>query len=99
MSRLSNFGLRYVPTDYDAERNSKNVDQALAMIIIYLYESFPVREYADHDILRERIWSLFEEMDVVTEDEVERSGIHDAETGEHLHNWTSKPLLIPRSSL
>ena len=62
------YGLGYVPTD--DEMKMKNSDQALAKPIPHLYQSFPVREYADHDDLVEGIFGLFEEIDVVIEDEI-----------------------------
>ena len=39
------YGLGYVHTDDDMKAKKKN-DQALAKTIPYLYQSFPVREYA-----------------------------------------------------
>ena len=73
----------YVPT-YDTMKMKKNIGQALARTIPHLYLSFPVREYDDLDGLGEGIWGLFEEIDVVIEDEVELANIRDAEPGENL---------------
>ena len=75
----------------------KKNDQALAMLIPYLYQSFPIREYTEHEDLREGICDLFEEIDVVVEEKVELDGIRDAEPGEVLQNLTSTPILIPQT--
>lgn len=84
----------YNPTDGDMKLKKKN-GQALAKPIPHLYQSFPIREYAEHEDLREGICDLFEEIDVVVEEEVELDGIRDADPEEVLRNWTSTPLLIP----
>ena len=62
----------------------KKNDQALAKHIPYLYQSFLIREYAKHEDLREGICDLFEEIDVVVEEEVDLAGIRDVEPGEVL---------------
>lgn len=80
------FGLGYVPINDEAEMKSKNVDQALARPISHLYQSFLFRDYADDDGLGEEVWGLFKEIDAVIEDEVEISGIRDAEPREKLQN-------------
>ena len=93
------FGLGYVPTNSDeAETKNKSVDQALARPISHLYQSFSVRENVNEGGLGEGICGLFEEIDAVIEEEAGTSGIRDAEPEERLHNWTSTPLLISRSS-
>ena len=92
----SRYGLGYIPTDDDMKTTKKN-DQALAKLIPHVYQSFPVREYAEHEDLGEGICDLFEEIDVVVEKEVELAGIRDAEPGEMLRNWTPMPILIPQT--
>ena len=52
--------------------------------------------YGDHDDLGEGIFGLFEEI-IVIQDEVELTGICDAEPGEMIQNWTFTPILIPRT--
>ena len=91
------YRLGYVPTNYEVKMK-KSSDQALSRPIPHLYQSFLVREYVDHDGLREGICDLFEEINVVIEDEVELDGIRDVDPGEQLQNLTSAPILIPRSS-
>ena len=54
--------------------------------IQHLYQSFPVREYAEHEDLMEEICDFFEEIDAAIEKEVELAGIRDAEPGEMLQN-------------
>ena len=66
-------------------------DQALSKPIPHLYQSFQVREFAEHEYLAEGTCSLFKEIDVVTEEVVEMAGIRDAETRKMLQNWTSRP--------
>ena len=73
----------------------RNSDQALAKPIPYLYQSFLVREYANRDSLGEGICDLFEENDVVIDDEIQLAGTRDVELGEQLQNRTSTPILIP----
>ncbi|XP_015057657.1 uncharacterized protein LOC107003924 [Solanum pennellii] len=51
----------------DDEMKMKNSDQALVKPIPHLYQSFPVREYVDHDDLVEGISGLFEEIDEVND--------------------------------
>ena len=92
----SRYGLGYIPTDDDMKMKKK-MDQELAKLISHLYQSFPIREYAEHEDLREGIWELFEEIDVVVEEVVELAGVHDAEPEQVLRNWTSTPILIPRT--
>ena len=87
--------MEYVPTDDEMKMN--NSDQALPKTIPHLYQSFLVREYADHDDLVEGIFGLFEEIDVVIEDEILLTGILDSKLGEPLQSWTSTQILIPRS--
>ena len=48
------YGLGYIPTDDDMKAKKCN-DQALAKAILHLHQSFLVREYAEHDDLREGI--------------------------------------------
>ena len=64
----SRYGLGYTPTD-DYMNMKKINDQQLANTIPHLYQSFPVRVYADQDDLREGFYSLFEEIDVVIKNE------------------------------
>ena len=59
----------YIPTDDDLKTKKKN-DQALAKPIPHLYQSVPVREYAEHEDLGEGICDLFEEIDAVIEEKV-----------------------------
>uniref|UniRef100_M1DD38 Gag/pol polyprotein n=1 Tax=Solanum tuberosum TaxID=4113 RepID=M1DD38_SOLTU len=69
-SKGEKFGLGYVPTNTDkAEMKNKSIDQALARLIPYLYQSFPVRENVNDGGLGEGIWGLFEEIDAVIEEE------------------------------
>ena len=75
----------YVPID-DDEKTKKKKDQALAKPIPHVYQSFPVREYDEHEDLGEGICCLFEEIDVVIEEEIELKGFCDAEPGEMLQN-------------
>ena len=82
-------------TSPDEIKMKKSSDQALAKPISHLYQSFPVRKYANPDDLGEGICDLFEEIDVVIEEEVELAAIRDAETGEKMQNWISTPILIP----
>ena len=46
----SRYGLGYVPTN-DDEKTKKKKDQTLAKPIPHLYQSFLVREYAEHEDL------------------------------------------------
>ena len=78
-------------------KTKKKNDQALAKPIPHLYQSFPVREYAEHEDLGEGICDLFEEIDAIVEKEVELTGIRDAESGDVLRNWTSRTILIPQT--
>ena len=75
----------------------KKNDQALTKPIPHLYQSFPIQEYAELEDLREGICDLFEEINVVIEEEVELDGIHDAEPGEVLRNWTFTLILKPQT--
>ena len=45
----------------------------------------------------EGIRGLFEEIDAISEEEIELTRFSDAEPGEMLHNWTSTPILIPQT--
>ena len=92
----SRYNLGYIPTDDDMKMKKKN-DQALAKPIPHLYQSFPIREYAEHEDLREGICDLFEEIDAFVEEEVELACIRDTEPGEVMWIWTSMPILIPRT--
>lgn len=51
------YDLGYIPTG-DKMKMKKNNDQALDKTIPHLYQSFPVREYAEHDDLGEGICGL-----------------------------------------
>ena len=46
----SKFGLGYIPTDDNMKVKKKN-DQPLTKPIPHRYQSFPVREYAEHETL------------------------------------------------
>ena len=92
----SRYGLEYISIDDDMKMKKKN-DQALSKPIPHLYQSFPIWEYAEHEDLMEGISDLFEEINDVVEEEVELACIHDAELGEVMRNWTSTPILIPRT--
>ena len=59
----SKYGLRYIPTDDDMKVKKKN-DQALVKPIPHLYQSFLIRDYAEHEDLREGICDFFEEIDL-----------------------------------
>ena len=90
------YGLGHIRTDDDMKTKKKK-DQELAKPIPHLYQSFPVREHAEHEDLEEGICDLFEEIDPIIEEEVELAGICDSEPGDMLHNWTSTPILIPQT--
>ena len=92
----SRYGLGYIPTDDDMKMKKK-MDQELAKLISHLYQSFPIREYAEPEDFGEGICDLFEEIDAIVEKEVELTGIRDAESGDVLRNWTSRTILIPQS--
>uniref|UniRef100_M1DL28 Uncharacterized protein n=1 Tax=Solanum tuberosum TaxID=4113 RepID=M1DL28_SOLTU len=86
LTKGAKFGLGYVPINDEVEMKNKSVDQALTRRIPHLYQSFLVREYVDDGGLEEGIWGLFEEINVVIEEEAGTSGIHDAEPEEKLRN-------------
>ena len=92
----SRYGLGYIPTDDDIKVKKKN-NQVLTKPIPHLYQSFPIREYAEHEDIREGICDIFKEINVAVEEKVDLSGIPDAEPREELQNWTSTPILIPRT--
>ena len=69
----------------------------MAKPISHLYQSFPIREYAEPEDCGEGICDLFKEINVVIEEEVEPAGICDAEPEEMLQNWTSTPILMSRT--
>ena len=79
------YGLGYMPTD-DYMKTKKRNDQSLDKPIPHLYQSFPVREYAEHEELGKGISGLFKEIDAIIEEEVELTGFRDAELGEILQN-------------
>ena len=85
LDKGSIYGLGYSLTDDDVKMNKKN-DQAVAKPIPHMHQSFPIHEYAEHEDLREGICDLFEEIEVVVEEEVELAGIRDAEPVEVLRN-------------
>ena len=60
--------------------------QELSKPIPHLYQSFPVREYADPEDCGEGICDLFKEINAIIKEEVEPAGIRDAEPGEMLQN-------------
>lgn len=80
------------------EINNKGGYQALVRPIPHLNLSFQVQEYADCDCHGEGIWGLFEEIEIVIEDEVELDGTRDIVPEEQLPNSTSTPILIPQIS-
>ena len=86
----------YVPTDGEMDMK-KSGDQALAKPIPHLYQSSPIRGYAEREDFGERICELFEEIDGVVEEEDELAGIRDAEPGEVLQNWTSTSILMSQT--
>ena len=92
----SRYGLGYIPTDDDVKMKNKR-DKELAKPTPHQYQSFPIRQYAEPEDFGEGICDLFEEINVVVEDEVELAGIRDAIPGEVLQNWTSKPILMSRT--
>ena len=73
----------YIPTDDDMKAKKKN-DQALAKPIPHMYESFPIREDTKPDDIGGGICGLYEETNVVIEEEVDLDGICDVEPGEML---------------
>ena len=83
----------YTPTD-DNVKTKKKKDQELAKPIPHLYQSFPIREYAEPEDCGKGIRDLFKEINAIIEEEVEPAVIHNAEPGEMLQNWTSTPVLI-----
>ena len=75
----SRYSLRYISTDDDMKRKKKN-EQELSNPIPHLYQSFPIREYAEPEDFREWISDRFEEIDFLVEEEVELAGIRDDES-------------------
>ncbi|XP_069143297.1 uncharacterized protein [Solanum lycopersicum] len=92
----SKYGLGYIPTDDDMKIKRRR-DQELTKPIPHLYHSFPVREHAEPEDEGEGICDLFNEINAVIEEEAEPAGIRDAEPGDMLQNWTSTPILMPRT--
>ena len=92
----SRYGLGYTPTDDDMKVKKKK-DQALTKPIVHLYQSFPIREYAEPEDCGEGIYDLFREINAIIKEEVEPAGIRDAEQGEMLQNWTSTQILMSRT--
>ena len=92
----SKYGLGYIPTNDDLKMKRRK-DQGLTKPIPHLYHSFPVREHAEPADDGEGICDLFKEINAVIEEEAEPAGIRDAEPGEMLQNWTSTPILMPRT--
>ena len=76
----SRYGLGYIPTNGDMKIKKKNAE-ALTKRIQHMYQFFPFREYAEHEDLRKGVCDLFEEIDVVIEEEVELDCICDAKPG------------------
>ena len=58
----------------------KKNDQALTKPIPLLYQSIPIREYAEREDIREGIGDLFKKIDAFVEEEVELAGIRDDES-------------------
>ena len=96
LAQGSKYGLGYIPTNDDLKMKRRK-DQGLTKPIPHLYHSFPVREHAEPADDGEEICDLFKEINAVIEEEAEPAGIRDAEPGEMLQNWTSTPILMPRT--
>ena len=90
------YGLGYTPSDDDVKTKKKR-DQELAKPIPHLYQSFPIREYAEPEDCGKGIRDLFKEINAIIEEEVEPAGIRDAEPGEMLQNWTSTSIQMSRT--
>ncbi|XP_055824288.1 uncharacterized protein LOC129892753 [Solanum dulcamara] len=84
--------------DDEIDVTGRSIIQVLSRPIPHLYLSFPVRDHVNDGDLREGIWNLFEEVDIILEEETGTSGIRDAKLEEQLSNWTSALLLAPHSS-
>ena len=80
LATRSKYGLGYIPTDDDVKIKRKK-DQQLAKPIPHLYQSFPIREYAEPEDCGEGICGLFKEINAIIEEEAEPAGIRDAEQG------------------
>ena len=96
LAKGSKYGLGYIPTDDDVKMKKKK-DQELAKPIPHLYQSFPIREYAEPEDCGEGIFDLFKEINAIIEEEVEPADIRDAEPGEMLQNWTSALILMSQT--
>ena len=96
LAQGSKYGLGYILTDNDVKMKRKQ-DHGLTKPIPHLYHSFPVRELVEPEDYAAGICDLFKEINSVIEEEVEPSGIRDAEPGEMLQNWTSTPTLMSRT--
>nr|XP_025884692.1 uncharacterized protein LOC104646013 [Solanum lycopersicum] len=92
----SKYGLGYIPTNDDLKMKRRK-DQGLTKPIPHLHHSFPVQERAELADDGEGICDLFKEINAVIKEEAEPAGIRDAEPGEMLQNWTSTPILMPRT--
>uniref|UniRef100_M1DKP9 Uncharacterized protein n=1 Tax=Solanum tuberosum TaxID=4113 RepID=M1DKP9_SOLTU len=79
-------------------QNKKGINHSPPKSLPYLCQSFLVEEYANDDGFGEGIGDLFEEGDDAPKKMIETPSIRDAEPMEKVLNWTSTPLLIPRSS-
>ena len=96
LAQGSKYGLGYIPTNDDLKMKRRK-DQGLTKPIPHFYHSFPVREHAEPEDDGEGICDLFKEINAVIEEEAEPAGFRDAEPGEMLKNWTSTPILMPRT--
>lgn len=76
---------------------NKAIYWELAKSVPHLYQSFPLREYANDDGLGEGIENLFEESDDVLEEMIETSFIRDAKPEERVPNFTFTQLMVPCS--
>uniref|UniRef100_M1D9P1 Uncharacterized protein n=1 Tax=Solanum tuberosum TaxID=4113 RepID=M1D9P1_SOLTU len=74
-------------------QNKHKIDQAFPKSLPHLYQSFPMQNG-----LGEGIKNWFKEGDIMLEEMTETPVILDNESNEKMTNWTSTPLLIPRSS-
>jgi len=73
-------------------QNKQKINQSFPKSLPHSCQSFPMQNG-----LGEGIKNLFKEGDNVIEDMIETPIILDNETNEQMPNWTSTPLLIPRS--
>uniref|UniRef100_M1DGW6 Gag-pro n=1 Tax=Solanum tuberosum TaxID=4113 RepID=M1DGW6_SOLTU len=79
-------------------QNKKGINRVPPKSLPHFCQSFLVEEYANDDDFGEGIGDRCEEGDVAPKKMIETPSIRDAEPMEQVLNWTSTPLLIPRSS-